>query len=1003
MTLRSLPWRLSLVCASLLVFPAAASAQPTPEVYFRAFDSSPTPQLVEMRLQPGMATPSPTPRASLPVLFVHGHNSDSDTDNELNYRRNWQDSLHGLTSFMQTLDLAKNAWLNIEDYYIRFVNQGRSIHLDALEIREAVDLILNRHDPNYDYPHVPGQVSNVKVVIIAYSKGTISSRLYLKQLMADPNYGFNPVSEFIAVAPPNHGIQIPTLNASCSAQQLANGRTTSCGPIPNLIKADCETPFPDGGTDFIKNLNEKMVGNPPLPVVDEAPGSRRDLSMMTGAPTLPTAGTLYVTIFDGQGRDFVGGQTDPGSCESRPMASNRSGDAVNIPASNIDDVGWRDVPLLFGLFDNEATRKSIAVHQNTVHTPDVICAALYAAVHHRSPKGLIAHVDPAGSPVPVHPCTTADITVPGEPNPVHVPVIPRAAVMLTLDFSGSMSIKVCAQPDCQSRAEVLQDAVDLFVNLWMATGDQNNRPGDRLGATYFSTNVTWFPTVPPTNTGGLLLLDDGTSVSGDVLTNRRPNNLTAMGAGLQQAINVLKEVRARAPISRVVLFTDGVQNVNPMVLRDGNQLKIANDNDPSRPISNVLPTNPSTVLDQSSGIAIDTIGIGAADPVLLNDIATNTNGNARTTLDANLLNEFFTNVLIDTLRGSSPQLVSYRRGFVASKNTTETFAIEDGLRRLILMVNWKRGNSLDFSVARNGVDVTSAGRFINGAASRIFVIDLPASGSITARGNWEIRINGKPNTKYEAAAIVEGSPIAYDARFDAKRPKSGEPIELIVRLAAAGRPINGNTKVTATLISPTITAGDIIAKYPAKDLPAPEPGLSLAQRQLLSLTQDPKRMAAFKTTQEKLILKANDRGEFRALFKPAIPGIYTVSVAIDGDAAGIGRFSRAQTLTTVVRFAGANASGSEIFTTECTAVGGRRYVRLIFTPRDAGGHYMGPGLSADISAQLSVGRILGGVRDLGDGGYMLVMELPNAEDPNIRLEVAGGAFFSGRLSQLPRR
>src|ERR1051325_5896067 len=393
MTRQSLAWRLSVACVGLFVFAVAISAHtPTPEVYFRAFDGSPTPQLVETRLEVAPATPLPTPRASLPVLFVHGHNSDSDTDSDRNYRKNWQESLHGLTSFMQTLDLARNAWLNVEDYYIRFVNQGRSIHLDALEIREAVDLILHRHDPNYAYPHVPGQTTNVKVVIIAYSKGTISSRLYLKNLMADTNYGFNPVSEFIALAPPNHGVNFPTLGASCSVQQLTNGRTrcanascgniTDCQPIPNSLKADCEAPFPDAGTDFIKNLNE-VTGSNPL-VIDEAPGSRPDLT--AGVPTSPTSGTLYVTVFDGQGRDLVGGQTDPGVCQSRPMAQNRSPNAVNIPITGINDGPSGDV--------------SIAVHQNTVHTPEVICAALSAAVHHRSPQGLT--------------CTTADITVTGE-------------------------------------------------------------------------------------------------------------------------------------------------------------------------------------------------------------------------------------------------------------------------------------------------------------------------------------------------------------------------------------------------------------------------------------------------------------------------------------------------------------------------------------------------------------------------------------------------------------
>ena len=108
-------------------------------------------------------------------------------------------------------------------------------------------------------------------------------------------------------------------------------------------------------------------------------------------------------------------------------------------------------------------------------------------------------------------------------------------------------------------------------------------------------------------------------------------------------------------------------------------------------------------------------------------------------------------------------------------------------------------------------------------------------------------------------------------------------------------------------------------------------------------------------------------------------------------------------MTTVVRFAKSDPRLSKIFTTERKADAGRREVRLILTPRDAHGHLMGPGFSADISAQLSVGRVVGGVSDLGDGSYMLVLELPGAEDPKIQLDVAGGVLFRGRLSQLARR
>ncbi|NJN00843.1 MAG: hypothetical protein HC793_04580, partial [Aquincola sp.] len=155
---------------------------------------------------------APPDRPKLPVLFVHGHNP-TDDDTDFNYKKNWWNDLNTLPSFKRTLEA--NLGLGIEPYYIRFEDQDRSIDLDANEIQEAVDLILQRHDPN--------GTANVRVAIIAYSKGTISARKYLKNLDAQQP-ALNPISTFVAIAPPNHGINVASLGAftSTAAQQLLN-------------------------------------------------------------------------------------------------------------------------------------------------------------------------------------------------------------------------------------------------------------------------------------------------------------------------------------------------------------------------------------------------------------------------------------------------------------------------------------------------------------------------------------------------------------------------------------------------------------------------------------------------------------------------------------------------------------------------------------------------------------------------------------------------------------
>lgn len=110
------------------------------------------------------------PLQPLPVLFVHGHKPDTDTSTEPHYRVTWQTALGSLPSFAQALTHSQNAGLGIEAYYIHFTDHNRSIADDAREIGEAVELILQRHDPAY-VPGDPQHPTNVQVVLIGYSKG----------------------------------------------------------------------------------------------------------------------------------------------------------------------------------------------------------------------------------------------------------------------------------------------------------------------------------------------------------------------------------------------------------------------------------------------------------------------------------------------------------------------------------------------------------------------------------------------------------------------------------------------------------------------------------------------------------------------------------------------------------------------------------------------------------------------------------------------------------------
>lgn len=347
---------------------------------------------------------SPEPKGARPVLFVHGHKFAA-LDPEPHYLATWTQSLDGtLRSFGETLAHPDNAWLDIEPYYLNFGNHTRSIVEDARDIGEAVERILARHHDPAELPLDERLPPRVQVAIIAYSKGTISTRLYLKSLqqqqytLPPPRPSFHPVSEFVAIAPPNHGLKIQPLATTAldlaimlelfllsePGQQLSNGfRGSNCARIQPPVASSLH---------FMETLNGHAMAashlsqfTPGTDYPTEAPGSR-----LNTKPT--TDGTLYVTLYDAANRDSVGGDVPVvHDCttswlygtrlQGRKVARNLAARAVNMPVLDIPG----NAPV-----NSDPVHEALTVHQQTVHFPDVICKALFTAVYRRAPEAALS-------------------------------------------------------------------------------------------------------------------------------------------------------------------------------------------------------------------------------------------------------------------------------------------------------------------------------------------------------------------------------------------------------------------------------------------------------------------------------------------------------------------------------------------------------------------------------------------------------------------------------------
>ena len=916
---------------------------------------------------------SPVPDGSLPVLFIHGHKPGFSSDPEPNYRINWQKTFNGLPSFKDALELSQNQPLSIEPYYIHFEDQHRSIVQDASDIADAVERILARHDPN----HVPGATNpatDVKVAIVAYSKGTISGRLYLKSLheqqydLPAPRAGFNPISEFVAISPPNHGLNLEDVYTatSRSLRQLNNG-----------YKQDCSSfvlPFPET-VDFIKTLNDHPIGDtltaPFGSFASEAPGSRPNGS---GVST----GTLYVSIFADQERDFVGGSAPSNDCSGRVVAENLAPDSVDIELSEIAP----------GQTDTSLTQSP--VHQASVHTPEVMCLALYTVVHHRAPLEFAEEDFPS-------PICRMENGVPVVPPPV--------ALVHVLDVSGSMLGAACA--NCRPKLQVLKEAVQIFLDLWTLSAG----PATQVGVQLFGTQVTpLIPSSPPLMT----VTEDNVSdviLEVDAL-DTVPNNLTAMGGGLQQAIELLQAVGAVAiPQRHVVLFTDGMQNVNPMVVKneEGSPSHYEIVNQPGRPVSNVSPNEPPINLKDLGGIKVHTIGVGATEPFmnLLTEIAGETEGTHEVTLNPDQdLRQHYIQVLIESLRGHSPQLVGYRHGTLTGEGQEEHFIIGRGGRRVLFKLSWSNNQKLSFVVRKDGVDLTSAGKIVNRGFYRLFALDLPAQikgRTIDSEGDWQMVVTGPQNGNYEAAAIVDSDRLEYALRLKNLRLRAGEPLHFEVMLSSEGRALKGEARVQATISRRGDSLANLLAQAEIavdKSRAAVEGGSAVGTRlQSLLEREDTSRKLSpvVNTVTLQDIGDGLYGGEFTAT---EVPGPYRVTVDIEGEDPHLGKYHRQATATVLVLAGRPDVDMSDIHVTQTTLQKGVRTLDVSVTPRDGLGNFLGPDYGDRFRVVVGGQSSVQPVKDGLDGSYLLRLAVSEEEDPKVSISIQDVPLFEGPFSGL---
>jgi hypothetical protein len=570
-----------------------------------------------------------------------------------------------------------------------------------------------------------------------------------------------------------------------------------------------------------------------------------------------------------------------------------------------------------------------------------------------------------------------------------------ADIALVLDLSGSMLSPACAT--CAPKLDVLKDAVELFVQLWTTL----TVPSDRIGVNYFRTTISEFSVGPDFL---VPVIPNAAAIIANVRSQTTTgSSMTAMGGGIQTGINRLTD--ATRP-RHLIVFTDGMQNVNPMV----NATSFVIDNEPGRPASGVSPTTPPTDLNTALGIKVNTIGVGAtpAFVTLLGNIATETGGIFKlTTAPDAELRRFYIEELVDVLRNFSPQLIAYRYHTLVIDSATETFTVDASARKVILKLSWQRPSKLSFRVEKGGIDVTGQGQMVNGPFYQIFSIDVPVStsgGSITPGGDWRMRITGSRAVPYEAAAIVDEEKFKYDFSMGRNKLLAGEPLQLRVRIKFANLPVT-DARVTGRLLRPRQSLGTLLSNRATPTLPTGfqhEPLATAAQRKMALLLLDSSFLKQLQPVSEPITFVGGADGKYTAnIANTTVAGVYTVVLQVDGKRADIGTYSRTETQSAAVRFGHPRLDRSALTARLLgTTPSGPQYV-LRVKPVDQNGNALGPDYAEGIKVLLSGKVARARLRDELDGSYTITLNAPTTGDPSVTVLILDEPLYAGPLSKIP--
>ncbi|NOZ52030.1 MAG: VWA domain-containing protein [Gammaproteobacteria bacterium] len=590
-------------------------------------------------------------------------------------------------------------------------------------------------------------------------------------------------------------------------------------------------------------------------------------------------------------------------------------------------------------------------------------------------------------------------------------------IILALDLSSSMN---STPPDgTLPKIDVLQQAVELFINTWTV----HAIPGDRMGLIYFNDNTSSIAGTPP----ALVLSDVATSALSFItdVNSKSGSGCTAIGGALQEAFNNF-DMPDRSRF--ILLFSDGIQNVNPFVGEDasGNlQIQTLPTTTTDFPFGGFFCNTttaqgldgtaimPDGELLADKGIIIHSIGVGvngANFEDLIESISADTSGEHHfTSIPDAELDIYFANDLVESLKSNTLQVVKTDNGNVsASGNKLIQVPVDLSAAELTLAISWKNTTTTEpLSVTvtpPNGVSIPVTSNTL-GQGHRVINYDLPIDENgmnSQGAGDWQVTLNNtlQEPVPFQFSAIVDEGCFKFDMTRPPGGLRAGYAVPVSVKLSIGKSPLLSADNIQVSISRPAQNRGQLLADWLKKrqevlggkivdtkfvaalSASLSEEGQVLAEKSPYIIDRletiafaDPE-FSNLARKQEVYSMKLFDDGSAEHGDKVAGDGIYTNLVPratipghyqlyFDYSATNqCGAITRTETSSFLVRLAKIVPAKSNLIINVAGNV-----TDVSITPVDGSGNILGPGYSDQITVEYGKSQSSGALIDHLDGSY----------------------------------